>query len=62
MTTRRGANAAPDLSKSQHPVSELVRLRDRPSVREPFAIEHTNTAAKAAPEDDDLYGNMPFTD
>jgi hypothetical protein len=64
MMTRRGANAAPDLSTT-HPTSEIIRLRDR-SDRSQRAQRHDeaprDAATSASADEDDLYGNMPFTD
>jgi hypothetical protein len=56
MTTRRGANTAQEIAET-HPTSVIVRLRDR-------AAEKTTQreVERAIEDDDDLYGNMPFTD
>ena len=59
MITRRGANVAPDLStqKPTHPVSEIVRLHERTAPARPERAQ-----AEPCVDDDDLYGNLPFTD
>jgi hypothetical protein len=59
MMTRRGANAAPDLS-TQHPASQIVRLRDRAPAPQPREAAPRDVVTDV--DDDDLYGNMPFTD
>ncbi len=61
MITRRGANAAPDLSNPQRtsPVSEILRVPARATPARDARHEHGEPQPY---EDEDLYGNMPFTD
>jgi hypothetical protein len=59
MITRRGANAAPDLA-NQQPVSEILRVQSRTAPASD--ARHERAEAQPFADEDDLYGNMPFTD
>jgi hypothetical protein len=62
MTNRRGANAAPELSDTPHPASEVVRLHDRAPAARDAARPENEARPAVIVDDDDLYGNLPFTD